>query len=117
MDEQILKIAGDRWMGTIHKVMLVLCKYDEKGQGQIYRERDCAYWFASVDSYKNWLKVVQLPGNFYAFPLRGLLSQMERLKSLRKEGFVGVFYDPKKAGEAMIPIDDLASALAEPRSD
>jgi hypothetical protein len=102
---------------TVHQLMLVLCKYDEKGQGQVYRERDCSYWFASVDGYKTWIAPLQEPGKFYVFPLRGLAPQRERLKSLKKEGFVGVVYDPQQAGEEEVPLDDLASVLAGAQSD
>jgi hypothetical protein len=97
---------------TVHKVVLVLCRYDEKGQGVLYRERDCAYWFASLDSYARWIKPLPQSEKFYKYVLRRLSTQLEHLKLYKKDGFVGVVYDPQHPGAEMTPIDELMSAIA-----
>jgi hypothetical protein len=90
---------------------MVLCRYDAKGAGAVYREGDRAYWFASLDSRDRWIKALPLPEKFYSFPLRGPRAQHSHLKRFKKDGFVGVMYDPRAPGEDMIPIDDLIAAI------
>src|SRR5438477_637136 len=94
---------------TVHKLVLVLCHYDDRGQGKVYRERDCSYWFPSVESHTHWIKVLQLSGKFYTYVLRRLSDQLAHLKIFKKDGFTGVVYDPQHPGAEMIPIDDLIS--------
>ena len=86
----------------------MLCHYDEKGQGQVYRRENCACWFPSVERYTQWIQSLALPGKFYAFPLRNLADQRAYLELHRKDGLSGVVYDGER-----ISLDDLASAIDE----
>ncbi len=100
---------------TLHRVILVLCNYDEKGQGVAYRERNCTHWFPSVESYQHWIQMLSLPRSdkFYAYPLRNLSDQLAHLKIFKKDGFTGVVYDPQAPGADMTPIDDLISTIED----
>ena len=91
----------------------MLCHYDEKGQGQVYRRQNCACWFPSVERYTQWIQRLALPGKFYAFPLRNLADQLAYLKIFRNDGLSGVLYDPQESDADGIPLDDLAATLEE----
>lgn len=97
---------------ALHIVALVLCRYSEQGQGTTYRERDCTYWFSSLERCNAWIQSDPFHGNFYAYPLRGLSAQLAHLKLFQKSGFVGVVCDAPPGGSGSIPIDELVSAIA-----
>ena len=96
-----------RAMGPLLPVVLVLCRYDERGEGRVYREGDRALLFDSVAAWKSWAKDRPLPEKFYAYPLRNLSAQLAHLKLFKKDGITGVSYPD--AGT--VPIDDLIARI------
>lgn len=95
-------------MSPLTPVVLVLCRYDERGQGKVYREGDGAFWFASVAAWNAWVKDRPPAEKFYAYPLRNLTAQLDQLKIFKKDGIAAVLYPDG----GTIPIDELISTIA-----
>jgi hypothetical protein len=94
-------------MSPLAPVVLVLCRYDERGQGQVYREADCVFWFSSVAAWRAWVKDRPLPEKFYAYPLRNLSAQLDHLKTFKKDGITAILYPDGRT----LPIDDLIGLI------
>jgi len=96
---------------ALHRLVLVLCRYDERGQGQIYREQGSVCLFRSVEAWTAWVKERALSGKFYAYPLRNPTAQLDHLRLFQKDGIAGVLYDPPSPDSAPVPIDELISRM------
>jgi len=94
-------------MSPLVPLVLVLCRYDERGQGGVYREGDCAFWFASLAAWKAWVKDRPLPDKFYAYVLRNLSAQLDHLKHFKKDGIAAVRYPDGRT----LPIDELIGMI------
>jgi hypothetical protein len=94
-------------MSSLSRVVHVLCRYDERGQGQVHREGNCAFWFESVSAWKSWVKDRPQPEKFYAYPLRNLSAQRDHLKHFKKDGITAVRYPDGRT----VPIDDLIGRI------
>lgn len=95
-------------MTPLAPLVLVLCRYDERGQGRVYREGDCAFWFASKETWTAWVKERPLPEKFYVYPLRNLSAQLDHLKLFKKDGIIAVVHPD--AGR--VAIDTLIARVA-----
>jgi len=95
-------------MSPLVPLVLVLCRYDERGQGGVYREGGCAFWFDSLAAWKAWVKDRPMPEKFYAYVLRNPSAQLEHLKIFKKDGITAVV--TPDAGQ--VAIDDLIARIA-----
>lgn len=94
-------------MGPPHPLVLVLCRYDERGHGKVYREGDCAFWFSSAAAWAEWVKGRPLPEKFYVYPLRNLSAQLNHLRLFQKDGITSIRYPDGRT----IAIGELISAV------
>src|SRR5689334_13533112 len=90
--------------------VLVLCTVKPPGP---YVFKNTSFWFSSIDRYNEWTKLVGWKFEHIPFPLQGRAKQIETAKELKKRGVTGILYDPVKAVEASLQIDDFIRTQEE----